>query len=146
MILMVVVPFAELALLLWLAEQTSWWFTLAVVVATGIVGAALAKHQGWRTIRRVQSELAEGRVPTDALWDAAMILVAGALLLTPGIITDAFGFTLLLPVCRRTYRRWLSGWVRQHVRVETRTSRSTPTAPAGGRIIDSYVVREHDES
>ena len=100
-----VVPFVELWLLLAVAERTSALATLALVIFTGIVGAGLARQQGFSVLQKLQSEMAANRVPTTALADGAMILVAGALLLTPGILTDAFGFSLLVPPIRVLYRK-----------------------------------------
>ena len=107
LLLFILVPFVELWLLLWLADQTSWRHTLVLVIVTGIVGSLLARSQGWRTYTKLQRELAEGHMPGESLVDALMIFVAGALLLTPGILTDAFGLSLLIPFCRRFYRRKL---------------------------------------
>jgi len=83
-LLFVVVPFVELALLMLLADATDWKVSFALVVATGVAGAWLVKHQRWRVLRRIREELAAGRVPAGALMDGAMVLVAGTLLLTPG--------------------------------------------------------------
>ncbi len=107
LLLFILVPFVELWLLLWLADRTSWQHTLVLVIVTGIVGSLLARSQGWRTYTRIQRELAAGHVPGESLVDALMIFVAGALLLTPGILTDVFGLSLLIPFCRRFYRRRL---------------------------------------
>ena len=137
LVLFVVVPLIELWLLLLLADYTEWYIALLVVIATGVVGTLLARSQGWRTFRRIQTEMSEGQLPTEALMDAAMIFCAGALLLTPGMLTDAFGMSLLLPFCRRWYRRRLMVWIRRHFKVEA----ITPAEPVGrSKIVDSYVV------
>ena len=104
----VCLPLAELALLMAMAEQISWQATFALVIFTGVLGAALARWQGFKTLQKIQSEMAEKRMPKDSLMDAGMILVAGALLLTPGIMTDAFGFSLLFP--RPDRRLWRDSW------------------------------------
>lgn len=124
-LLFCVVPLAELALLIWLAQRTSLWFTVGLVVVTGLIGAALARQQGWRTWRRIAVETAEGRIPADALFDAAMILSAGLLLITPGVMTDIVGFGLLIPPCRRVIKRWLAVRLRGHVTMHT-SFRFTP--------------------
>ena len=140
--LFITVPLIELTLLLFIAGKTNWRFTLAVVLVTGFVGAWLARFQGWQTYLRIQRELASGRMPTDSLVDAVMIFVAGALLLTPGILTDLFGISLLLPPCRRFYRHRLQQWFRSRVEVHT----ANPDQPqAHDQIIDSYVVQREDE-
>ncbi len=143
LLLFIVVPFVELALLLKLADLTSWWHTLLLVIVTGIVGTWLARSQGLRTYSKIQQSLAEGQMPADSLLDAAMILVAGALLLTPGILTDLFGFSLLFPPTRRFYRRWLVKRFKARFTMQTtfRTSKSQQES----EVIDSYVVEHHPD-
>ncbi len=115
LILFTLVPFVELILLLWLSDRTSWLFTLGLIFFTGILGAALARAQGWRTWLRLQQEMRSGRVPAVALMDGAMILVAGALLVTPGILTDAVGFALLTPPFRAAIRHLLVHRLKERV-------------------------------
>ncbi len=105
--LFVVVPAVELVLLIELGTRIGTAATLALIVVTGFVGAALARRQGLGVLRRVQAESQAGRLPADSLMDAAMILVAGALLVTPGILTDAVGFLCLVPVFRSGVKREL---------------------------------------
>lgn len=106
--LFVTVPVVELFLILQLNEWTqSWATTIAITLFTGFLGAWLAKQQGLSTVLKIQQALGEGRMPATELVDGGMILFAGALLLTPGILTDAFGFSLLIPPCRVVYRRLL---------------------------------------
>lgn len=96
----VVVPLVELALLVQVGRMVGLWPTIGLVLVTGIAGGALARAQGLRTVARIQGELAQGRMPGRALMDGAAILGGGALLLTPGILTDVVGFALLLPPTR----------------------------------------------
>ena len=107
LVLFVVVPLVELYLLYRIALLTNFPTTVGLVLFTGILGAWLAKQQGLSTLHRIQRSLGEGNVPGDALLDGAMILFASALLLTPGVLTDLFGFSLLFPPCRVIYRRYL---------------------------------------
>ena len=76
--------------------------TLGLIVFTGILGASLARQQGLSTLARIQNELKNGRPPTDELIEGAMIVVGGIVLLTPGILTDLFGFALMLPKFRKS--------------------------------------------
>ncbi len=138
LVLFVVVPLIELVLLLQLAEWTDWWFALAVVIVTGVTGTMLARVQGFRTLQRIRLELAAGRLPTEALLDTAMIFIAGALLLTPGLLTDAFGLSLLIPFCRRWYRQRVAAWIRRHFQVYT--AAAADGSSRRSRIVDSYVV------
>jgi len=141
LLLLIVVPFVELSLLLWLADATQWWIALLVVIITGLVGALLARQQGWRTYGRIQHDLAAGRLPADPLMDALLILFAGALLLTPGMLTDTVGFSLLLPPCRHVIKRRLVVWFKSHF-----TIRPEPNSRENGdRIIDARVVDRSEE-
>ena len=97
----VLVPLAELALLVWLGGRVGLLPTIALVVVTGILGAALARQQGLATWRRFQQALAAGRPPHHEVLEGLLVLLAGAVLLTPGLLTDLTGFALLVPPLRR---------------------------------------------
>ncbi len=101
LLLFTTVPLVELALLLWIGARIGVGPTIALILVTGVAGASLARHQGLATWRRFQAALAAGRLPGDELLEGLLILVAGALLLTPGVLTDAVGFLLLVPPARR---------------------------------------------
>jgi len=149
LILFITVPFAELALLLYIADLTDWRFTLALVVVTGVVGSFLARSQGWRTYRQIQTELGTGRLPAQPMLDAVMIFVAGALLLTPGVLTDIFGLSLLMPPCRAFYRRRLVRWFKTRFTIQTVNNGGWPSSSSRSQVIDSYVIdssTEDDES
>lgn len=122
-LLFTVVPFVELALLLWIGGQLGALPTVGLILLTGVLGAALARHQGLATWRRFGRALDAGRLPGRELLEGLLILLAGALLLTPGVLTDAVGFALLVP----PVRRWL---VR---RLETRLRARLVVPAAGGR-------------
>jgi len=115
LLLLTVVPFVELVILLRLADAISWTSTLAIVIVTGVVGAWLARREGVRTLMTIQSEMEAGRVPTQSLVEGMMILVAGAVLVTPGILTDIVGFALLVPPIRRWGVRRAAGAIRGRV-------------------------------
>jgi UPF0716 protein FxsA len=141
LLLFTVVPLVELVLLLVLADHTGWRFTLALVLITGIAGAALARWQGLRCLRRFHEQTAAGQIPADPLMDGLMILVAAALLVTPGMLTDLAGFALLLPPVRSVLKRR----VRRHweLRFQAFQAPGQPpfdaTYPAHDRIIDVRV-------
>lgn len=114
--LFIALPVAELALLLKVGAAMGWFSTLMLVVATGVVGASLARRQGFQVIARLQRESAEGRVPASAMVDGALIFVAAMLLITPGIVTDVVGFSLLIPPLRDAIKRALSRRLESSVR------------------------------
>ena len=86
---------------------------LAIVLFTGVAGAALARAQGLRVLREIQESLGAGSLPTNELIEGGIVLFGGALLLTPGFLTDAIGFMCLLPPSRKVIavllRRWFKG-------------------------------------
>ncbi len=142
-LLFVIVPFVELTLLLAMAERVGVIWTLGLIVATGILGGTLARWQGIQTAWRLREQLNRGQLPSKELADAGMILVAAALLLTPGILTDLFGFSLLIPACRGFYRRRLKAWFKKNVRVTTANGWS---GQSEDQIIDAQVVSKPDTS
>jgi UPF0716 family protein affecting phage T7 exclusion len=99
-LLFIVLPFVELTLLLRLGAEIGAVNTIAVIVATGFIGGYLAKREGLSIWTRFQQKLAQGGMPGDELIDGLIILVSGALLVTPGVITDVVGFLGLLPPSR----------------------------------------------
>lgn len=105
--LFIVVPLVELSLLIKIGQFIGVGYTLGIVIVTGVTGAYLAKMQGLITLRRIQSEVEQGIMPADKLFDGVMILCSGILLLTPGFITDLVGFMGLIPVTRNLFKQWL---------------------------------------
>ena len=103
--LFTVVPLLELFILVKLGTLVGVGPTIALVIVTGVLGAYLARVQGLGVVRRLRSELAEGRLPAEAVVDGLLILVAGAVLLTPGLLTDIVGFVLLVPQGRAVIRK-----------------------------------------
>ncbi|MEN7973217.1 MAG: FxsA family protein [Verrucomicrobiota bacterium] len=109
-------PIVELALLLKVHEIFHFWPTFLLVILTGALGLALVKRQGIAIIQKIQQELSIGNIPAPQMIDGVMILVAGALLVTPGIITDLTGFLLLVPLVREQIRGWLKTKFEEKVR------------------------------
>ncbi len=102
--LFILVPLVELYLLIQVGSIVGVEVTIGIVVVTGLVGAWLARFQGLKVLREIRARLSVGEMPADALIDGLLILVAGAVLLTPGLLTDALGFGLLIPRGRRIVR------------------------------------------
>ncbi len=105
LLLFVALPAVELALLIEIGSRFGTLHTIALIVATGFLGAALARRQGLGVLTKIRDDTAEGRIPAVPIADGVMILVASALLVTPGVLTDAFGFSLLVPAFRAFVRR-----------------------------------------
>ena len=104
-LLFVLIPLVELAILVYLGTIIGAFYTVLIVVLTGILGAILTRSQGLATLSRIRSNLQRGILPAKELFDGALILVGGLLLLTPGIITDIFGLAVLVPQTRHVIGR-----------------------------------------
>lgn len=102
--LFLVVPIIEIALFVVVGTRIGLGPTLAIVLLTAVAGSWLVARQGSATWLEFQAQLARGELPGAPLAHGAMILVAGALLLTPGFLTDLIGFALLIPAVRETIR------------------------------------------
>ncbi len=109
--LFTLVPVLELYVLLEAGRQIGVGTTIALIFLTGIAGAALARSQGFQLLNRIQAELNQGHLPADDLFNGAMILAGGLLLLTPGFCTDLLGFCFLTPLTRTVIKRWLKKWL-----------------------------------
>jgi UPF0716 protein FxsA len=138
LLLFVMIPLVDLILLLQIGQVLHFWPTLALVILTGVVGAALARRQGMQTLARIQDELSNGRMPGRQLADGALIILAGALLLTPGFLTDLAGIALLIPPIRSLCRVGLSRWFSRRIKVETIIG---PTGANGSPFSGSRPVR-----
>lgn len=109
--LFIVTPMVELLLLIEIGKAIGTLEVILLTIATGIAGAALAKSQGLSVLRKMQQEMAEGRMPASNLIDGVMILIGGILLLTPGVLTDLFGLFLLIPWTRVLMKKLLMKWM-----------------------------------
>lgn len=101
LLLFFTIPLVEIIVLLQVGSAIGVLPTVAMVVLTAVLGAGLIRAQGIATLGRVRLELERGELPAVGIIEAAMLLVAGALLLTPGFVTDAIGFLILVPPLRR---------------------------------------------
>lgn len=136
----VLIPLIELYLLLRIADHTGILATVGLVIATGVAGSYLAKREGARAWRRFREATAQGGLPSEEIQDGLMIVFAAALMLTPGLLTDATGFVLLIPAGRRWVRRFvmapmLSGIQFRWVSMDDR-----------GDVVQGSVVREKTAS
>jgi len=138
LLLLALLPLVELVLLAWLSAHTDWRLTVLFVLGTGAVGAWLIRSQGWRAWRRIREDMARGEVPTESIQDGLLILVAGLLLITPGVLTDLAGVLLLVPPFRRTVGRWLRRRWRANFQVRSfGTARGwKPGSPSDDSVID----------
>lgn len=117
LLLFILVPLAELYLFLTLGAKIGIGPTLAIIVFTAFLGAALTKSQGAKALTNFRKAIAEGRPPAKEALDGLLILLAGAVLLTPGFLTDTVGFILLLPPARAVIRSRLATYLKSRVRL-----------------------------
>ena len=104
LLLFTIVPFVELIVLIEVGKQIGTLATIAIIILTGILGASLARIQGFLVLNRIREEMNMGKMPTDSLIDGLLILIGAIVLLTPGFITDLIGFLLLIPFSRASLR------------------------------------------
>ena len=139
LLLFTVVPVVELALLVWLGQRIGFWATVGLILVTALVGSYLAQREGLSALARFRAKLRQGGMPGDELTDGILILIAGALLLTPGVLTDVVGFMGLFPPTRAAIKRVVlqrvrSGSLGDTVRVHTWASgpnvEDGPSSPA----------------
>ena len=113
-LLFTVIPLIELYLLIQVGRYLGSFQTIMIVLITGIIGGLLARSQGLSVQRQIRVDLQNGIIPTDSLIDGCFILIAGALLITPGMITDIFGFILMIPF----FREWLKKRLKEIMRLK----------------------------
>src|SRR4051794_37279683 len=94
-VLFIVIPIAELAVIIQIGQLIGVWWTIALLILDSVLGAMLMRSQGRRAWQRFNVAIAEGRAPTREVLDGVLVIFGGALLLTPGFITDIFGFLFL---------------------------------------------------
>ena len=115
LLLFTIVPLVELYLLIRLGTYIGTGDTVAIVIGTGVVGGLLARSQGLAVVHRIRTELSQGRVPAESLFDGLLILISGAMLITPGLLTDGLGLFFLIPWTRQAFKSWLKRKVQEKV-------------------------------
>jgi UPF0716 protein FxsA len=134
-VLFVVVPIAEIYLIVQLGQAVGPWWTILLLIGAGVLGSMLVKREGGRAWRALQDALASHRMPATELADGALILIGGTLLLTPGFMSDVVGLFCILPFTRPVARRALAGVVRRRLVVMT-ARRPGHTEVIRGEVVD----------
>ena len=133
LIAFIAVPIVEIAVFIEVGGRFGAFNTILMVVVTAMIGTWLLRSQGLQTLQRVQESLNRNVFPVSEVFDGLCLLVAGALLLTPGFVTDAIGFLLFMPPFRRLLRHWIwlyltrSGDARVWVNGEDATGYGAPS-------------------
>jgi UPF0716 protein FxsA len=140
--LFVVVPIVEVYFLIQVGQVIGAWWTLLLLVADGVLGSVLVKHEGSRAWRALREAIAGYQLPAKELADGALILVGGTLLLTPGFLSDVVGLFCILPFTRPVARAALTRLVARRMLVRTGVSapgnrrRPGPDAVVQGEVVD----------
>jgi UPF0716 protein FxsA len=143
LLVVLVTAVAELALLFYLADWLGWLSALLLVLITGAVGIVLLRMQNWQASRRIRRDLKQGHLPTEALFDTVLLLLAGVLLIVPGPLTDALGVLLVIPRTRRVVKRRIVERIRSRFALGTFTAAWDDESPHD-RIIDVQIRDERD--
>ena len=138
------VPIVEMLILIEVGGLIGALPTVGLVMLTATLGVWLLRREGLATMRRVQTRISRAEIPETELLEGAMLLVGGALLLTPGFVTDAIGFVCLIPMLRRPVARFLLARVMARVTV---LGPGSNTPPGRERVFDGeYTVRRDDRN
>ena len=151
LLIFILIPLVELVLLHQLYIHTHVLTTILVVMITGVVGVNLARRQGMQAWRSIHQQMASGQTPSKEILNGVMILIAGAFLITPGLLTDAVGFSLLVPRVRLWLGERLMVWFRNKT-ISTFSVKSWPpngfaevsdhdTAEASVRVVEPQKIR-----
>ena len=134
LILFIIVPIVELAVIIQVGQSIGVLPTVAILIVDSVLGAMLMRSQGRAAWRRFNTTLAAGRPPAREVLDGALVIFGGALLLTPGFVTDIFGMLFLIPPTRAVVRRIVSRRLlpRMVVSSAARFTRTPPGGPRGG--------------
>lgn len=116
LLFIIIVPALEIALLLLSGRTLGLIPTVLLIISTGVLGAWLARREGSEAIQKVNRQMQTGQMPGDAILDGLCILIGGVVLLTPGFITDAVGFLLLIPATRKPFKRWMLTFIERKMK------------------------------
>lgn len=141
--LMIVVPILEIAVFILVGRYIGLWPTLAGILLTALIGTMIIRHQGTGLIAEAKKSIAAGEAPVGEVLQGLALLIAGALLITPGFITDALGFLCLIPRVRRSLAAMLLAQATQRAEARMPAARTTAgsaagagPAPGAGTVID----------
>lgn len=129
LLLFTLVPLAELYLFMTLGDELGFANTVAIIIITAIVGAALTKSQGRQAMLKFHEATSQGRIPAREALEGLIILLAGAVLITPGFLTDTVGFLLLVPPVRSLVAAYLGRRLKGKIRFVATGEQVPPQAP-----------------
>ena len=147
LILFIAVPIAEIAIFIQAGERFGLWLALGLVISTAIFGTTLLRYQGLRALHRVQESLNRGEMPIGEVFTGLCLIVAGALLLTPGFLTDGVGFALFIPGIRQAIGSGLANLLmsRGAVHVSNGHHSGTPYNGPNNQVIDAEFTEMRED-
>ena len=136
----VAIPFIEILIFMSVGDSIGFMNTLFIALMTAILGGLIVQHQGLHTLAHIRAALNRGQIPLNDFFDGICLIAAGAMLITPGFLTDFLGFSLLIPPVRGLLR----GLIKRHTNWEDAASQSqhrSQSRPQNGDIIDAEYER-----
>lgn len=138
------IPLVEIYLLIKVGSEIGPLWTVFLVILTAVIGSVLIRIQGFSLLMQSRQQLTQGQLPTDAVFSGACLLVAGALLLTPGFFTDFIGFLLLTPILRSFAYKYLLKRVKTRTKAHFGFEQSTRRQSSDDSIIEGEFREEQD--
>lgn len=146
-VLFLLVPVLEIYVLIQVGHVIGAGWTILLLIADAVFGAWVVKHEGRRAWAALQEALRSGRMPTRELADGALVLIGGTLMISPGFVTDIFGFALILPFTRPLARRLLTAYLARRVSAAvaappgaTPPGKAHRPGPGSGPVVQGEVV------
>lgn len=141
LLIFILLPLADFVLI-WMMLQINFGITVLWILVSGVAGAWYVRRQGVQVLNEIRQSVQENKVPTDVLVEGGIVLFAGGLLITPGLLTDLFGFSMLIRPCRRWYRKRLLAWMKKKGKVTTYSMQMPGERPMDDPdVIDATVVK-----
>ncbi|MFY9222408.1 MAG: FxsA family protein [Blastocatellia bacterium] len=143
-LLFTIITAVETYLLVLLTQYTNIWATIAMIIVPGMLGAYLAKREGRQAISRIKAALRLEQEPTTAVLDGALLLVAAAFLITPGVLSDLTGLLLMIPAVRRPIREYIKNRVKQMVESQISGGAMKVFSLPFGMNVDNFSRRDEN--
>lgn len=141
-LIFIVVPLAELYVLIQVGQVIGVWWTILLLIADSVFGSWLIKREGSRAWHALQQRINGGQLPTKEVADGVLVVVGGALMLSPGFVSDAFGVLLILPVTRPLFRRLLTAYATKRVVTVVTPQTAQRPGPTDNPVVRGEVIDE----